>query len=246
MVSPYVLALPWTGHLPLPYALYGHGLLRCQFASSDGHDAVYLEQIYFNKVLLCQYNSTLGKYVSYIESLQKVIDDLNKNPALLKSALKNTETCKSSIPQVYDALSKARVEPYVRLRSEEAIRGRSKTLICSVYNFYPKHINVTWQINGKEVTSNVTSSDVLPRGNWLYQIHTHLHYTPTLTDRVSCVVEHSSLTEPKIYDWELESVRNKIALGTTGLLLGLVFFSAGLIYYRRNDTGRVRVPNTPR
>lgn len=34
-----------------------------------------------------------------------------------------------------------------------------------------------------------------------------------------------------------ESERNKIAVGTAGLLLGLVFFGAGMIYYKKNTSG---------
>lgn len=34
-----------------------------------------------------------------------------------------------------------------------------------------------------------------------------------------------------------ESQRNKIAVGTAGLLLGLVIFFGGLIYYKRNNSG---------
>lgn len=35
-----------------------------------------------------------------------------------------------------------------------------------------------------------------------------------------------------------ESQRNKIAVGTAGLLLGLVIFVGGLIYYKRNTSGK--------
>lgn len=35
-----------------------------------------------------------------------------------------------------------------------------------------------------------------------------------------------------------ESQRNKIAVGTAGLLLGLVIFVGGLIYYKKNSSGK--------
>lgn len=40
-----------------------------------------------------------------------------------------------------------------------------------------------------------------------------------------------------VSDFMPESERNKIAVGTAGLLLGLVFLGAGLIYYKKNTTG---------
>ncbi len=40
-----------------------------------------------------------------------------------------------------------------------------------------------------------------------------------------------------VLDPRTESERNKIAVGTTGLLLGLMFLVAGLIYYKKNSPG---------
>lgn len=51
-------------------------------------------------------------------------------------------------------------------------------LVCSVFKFYPKQIKVSWFRNGQEVTSDVTSTEELEDGDWYYQIHSHLEYTP--------------------------------------------------------------------
>ncbi|XP_023256575.1 DLA class II histocompatibility antigen, DR-1 beta chain-like isoform X2 [Seriola lalandi dorsalis] len=139
------------------------------------------------------------------------------------------------------------VEPYVKLRSVETVSSRHPgMLLCSAYNFYPKQIRVTWLRDGKMVTSDVTSSDELSNGNWLYQIHSYLEYTPRPGEKITCMVEHASLKEPTLYDWDPmpESQRNKIAVGTAGLVLGLVLFLVGVIYYKRNATDRVLVPSS--
>uniref|UniRef100_A0A3Q1FM20 Ig-like domain-containing protein n=1 Tax=Acanthochromis polyacanthus TaxID=80966 RepID=A0A3Q1FM20_9TELE len=73
------------------------------------------------------------------------------------------------------------VKPTVRLYSTTPPSGRHPSmLVCRVYNFYPKTIKVSWFRDGKEVTSDVTSTEEMENGNWYYQIHSHLEYTPSL------------------------------------------------------------------
>ncbi|XP_047453695.1 rano class II histocompatibility antigen, A beta chain-like [Mugil cephalus] len=227
-------------------ALYGIGLNRCQFSSYDAHDAVYLEQYYFNKMLLLQYNSTLGKAIGYTEETKKIADELNSRPAFLIDELWKLEVCKKNVPQAYNNLMRP-VQPYIRLTSaKETSYKHPGMLVCSVYDFYPKQITVTWLRNGKKVTSDVSSTDELPNGNWLYQIHSYLEYTPTPGERISCMVEHASLMEPKVTNWDPlpDSAVNKISVGAAGLLLGLVFSVGGLIYYKKKSAGRTSVPTT--
>uniref|UniRef100_A0A667XGT8 Ig-like domain-containing protein n=1 Tax=Myripristis murdjan TaxID=586833 RepID=A0A667XGT8_9TELE len=213
-------------------ALFLHVLLRCQVYSGDGHDAVYLEQLYFNKLLLGQYNSTLGKFTGYTEFSKPIADSLNNSTRIMEQERKNTwRNCRDYV----------QLKPHVRLRSVEAGSSRHPAmLVCSAYGFYPKQIRLTWLRNGKEVTSDVTSTEELPNGNWLYQIHSQLEYTPRPGEKIICMVEHASLMDPELYDWVPmmpESKWNKIALGTAGLLLGLVLLVAGLIYYRKKSSG---------
>lgn len=93
-------------------------------------------------------------------------------------------------------------EPSVRLRSVHAADSRHpRMLLCTGYGFYPKQIRVMWLRNGNNVTSDVTSTEELSNGNWLYQIHSYLEFTPRSGGEISCVVEHASLTQPKVYDW---------------------------------------------
>lgn len=94
------------------------------------------------------------------------------------------------------------MKPIVRLRLVESADSKHPGLfMCSAYNFYPKQIKLTWLKDGKEATSNVTSTDELPNGNWLYQIHSYIEISSKPGEKISCMVEHASLTEPKVYDW---------------------------------------------
>ncbi|XP_029306745.1 DLA class II histocompatibility antigen, DR-1 beta chain-like [Cottoperca gobio] len=222
-------------------ALFGHGVFRCQFTSTE--DIVYLLQLYVNKLLLIEYNSTLGKYAGYTEKAKKIADAINLNSSILRQEKKNEMKCKTQFPLLLESMG-SHLEPSVSLRSVDAAGSKHPgMLVCSVYYIYPKPIRVTWLRNGKEVISDVTSTEELSNGNWLYQIHCYLEFTPTPGEKISCMVEHASLKEPKLYDWDptSESQNNKIAVGTSGLLLGLVFFVAGLISYKKNHFGRVLV-----
>ncbi|XP_041843018.1 H-2 class II histocompatibility antigen, E-S beta chain-like [Melanotaenia boesemani] len=223
------------------HAMYGYGLLRCQYTSA--HELVYLEQIYFNKVLLVQYNSTVGKYTGYTEKSKEIADDLNKSQSFLEQEKKNFEKCRAHLQRMLDLFLKP-VEPSIKLKSVEVQGNRhQKVLICSAYNFYPKSIKVTWLKNGKKITTDVISTEELSNGNWLYQIHSYLEFTPTPHEKITCMVEHASLLEPKLSNWEplTEAETNKITVGAAVLLFGLVYFLAGLFFYKRKTFGRVLV-----
>lgn len=210
---------------------------------------VYVEQIFFNKMLMIQFNSTSGKCTGYTAKTQDIAEGLNKSPAFLKEQKRNEDKYKAYIPLAIDLYSRpgALVEPSVRLRSVAAAGGRHPSmLVCSVYDFFPKQIRVTWLRNGKEAISDVTTTEKLPNGNWLYQMHSYLEFTPITGEKIACMVAHASLNEPKLYEWDPtpESQKNKIAVGTAGLLLGLVVLIAGLIYYKKNSAGRELVPTS--
>ncbi|XP_041956244.1 rano class II histocompatibility antigen, A beta chain-like isoform X4 [Alosa sapidissima] len=118
-------------------------------------------------------------------------------------------------------------------------------LVCSAYDFYPKMIHMSWYRNGQKVTSDVLATEELADGDWFYQSHSHLEFTPKTGEKITCVVEHISFNKSREFVWDssmLESERNKVAIGAAGLVLGLVVCTAGLLYYRKKSQGRIMVP----
>lgn len=222
-------------------AFFGHIEVQCLYTPTK--DVVYMEKLYISKMLMGEYNSTLGYYVGYTEELEKIAKDVNKIKKYLELARRKFAKCKSNIPLVFDELTKP-VKPTVKLQLVETDSRHPSMLVCSAYGFYPKLIRVSWLRDGKETTTNVTSTKELSNGNWLYQIHSYLEFTPKPGEKISCRVEHASLMEPRVYDWEpiFDSEWNKYAVGTAGLLLGLLFLVVGLIFYKKNSTGRTLVP----
>uniref|UniRef100_A0A3B3VHU7 Ig-like domain-containing protein n=1 Tax=Poecilia latipinna TaxID=48699 RepID=A0A3B3VHU7_9TELE len=209
-------------------AFYGYYLAHCQFNSPGSSDVVFVEQLYFNKILLGQYNSTLGKVVAFTKKAEEFADILNKLPRFLTHEMRRTNHCKISAQLANEKLLTA-VEPYVWLRSVKAEYSQhQQMLVCSAYDFYPKKIRVTWLKDGKNITSGVTSTDELPNGHWLYQIHSYLEFTPKPGEKIACMVEHTSLKEPQLYDW-------------AGLLLGLLFSVTGFLFFKKKSIGETVV-----
>ncbi|KAF4070150.1 hypothetical protein AMELA_G00296730 [Ameiurus melas] len=93
---------------------------------------------------------------------------------------------------------------------------------------------VSWLRNGEVVTEGVSSTDELSDGDWFYQIHTYLEYTPRPGREHLRMVQHEILTQPLISTWDPAlpvDERNKLIIGIFFLVLGIVSAVAGFLYY---------------
>ncbi|MEQ2200923.1 hypothetical protein XENOCAPTIV_004932 [Xenoophorus captivus] len=224
---------------------------RCEFTSPDLKDIEFIRSLYYNKKEYLRFDSRVGEFVGYTEFGVMNANRFNKDSSELAAMKAQKEAyCLTNVEIDYqNALSKS-VEPTVRLYSTTPPAGSHPAmLVCRVYNFYPKQIKVSWLRDGREVTSDVTTTDEMENGDWYYQVHSTLEYTPSAVgscscrsgEKISCRVEHASLKEPLITDWSPsmpESQKNKLAIGASGLILGLILSLAGFIYYKRKARGQ--------
>ncbi|XP_034144799.1 H-2 class II histocompatibility antigen, E-S beta chain-like [Esox lucius] len=234
-------------HLLLLFSLsgvvsyFGHIQMKCQFNSKDLRDTELVLNLNINKGLVAEYNSSTNRFTANTEWVKKLVDSVNDEPdSRHKIQFYFDQYCRRNIPLMYEYIMNKTLKPQVRLSLAEPSGTRhSAMLVCSAYRFYPKDIIVTWLKNGQKVTSDVSSTEQLADSDWSYQIHSYLEYTPTAGEIITCMVEHYSLTEPQLHDWDSSipwSERNNIVIGASVLLLGAVSVAMGLIYYRKKST----------
>ncbi|NWI90606.1 HB2L protein, partial [Pitta sordida] len=74
-------------------------------------------------------------------------------------------------------------------------------LLCSVMDFYPKEVQVRWFQDGKEVPEHVVATDIIPNGDWTYQLLVMLEIPPWRRVTYTCQVEHVRLEQSLSQDW---------------------------------------------
>ncbi|ROL41600.1 DLA class II histocompatibility antigen, DR-1 beta chain [Anabarilius grahami] len=222
---------------------YEHRWTKCIHSNRDFSDMVFIDNYAFNKDVDIHFNSTVGYYVGYTEHGVYNSQLWNNDTNLLQQERAQVETyCKHNAEIRQSAIADKTVPPKVKLSSVTQAGGRHPAvLMCSAYRFYPDRISVSWMRDGEVVKSDVTSTEEMPNGDWYYQIHSHLEYTPKSGEKISCAVDHAGLTKPIIIDWDpslSEPEKNKIAIGASGLVLGIIIAAAGLIYYKKKSSGQ--------
>ncbi|XP_066500635.1 H-2 class II histocompatibility antigen, E-S beta chain-like [Hoplias malabaricus] len=226
---------------------YEYWTNECLTSSSDLTDVELIVTYHFNKDPYIRFNSTVGEFVGYTAHGVKNAERWNKGPEVQQWRAEKDRYCKNNLKGDFSSVLEKTVQPRVELTAEkEPSSGHTAMLVCSAYDFYPRAIDVYWLRDGKRETTHVTATDELADGDWYYQIHSHLEYTPRSGEKISCVVEHASFSGPMTYDWDPslpESDRNKIAIGASGLVLGIILSAAGFIYYKKKSSGRILVPS---
>uniref|UniRef100_A0A3Q4I630 Ig-like domain-containing protein n=1 Tax=Neolamprologus brichardi TaxID=32507 RepID=A0A3Q4I630_NEOBR len=212
-------------------------LSRCDFNSTELKDIQFTDSYYYNMIEIIRFDN--GN------------QSRGTTPNTTKTSLKHPESSGTQFNCLSDLTHWTLVAPpTVKLHSTMPLSSHHPAmLVCSVYDFFPSKIKVSWHRDGQEVTSDVTSTEEMEDGDWYYQTHCYLEYTPRSGEKISCVVEHASLEKPLITNWDPSSSsfmpkteRDKLAIGASGLLLCLILSLAGFIYYRQRARGRILVP----
>ncbi|NXM47600.1 HB2L protein, partial [Gymnorhina tibicen] len=74
-------------------------------------------------------------------------------------------------------------------------------LLRSVMVFYPAEIQVRWFQGQQELSGHMMATDIVPNGDWTYQLLVLLEIPPQRGLTYTCQVEHVSLEQPLSWHW---------------------------------------------
>ncbi|NP_001120424.1 uncharacterized protein LOC100145508 precursor [Xenopus tropicalis] len=191
------------------------------------------------------FDSDVGLFIAKTELGKPDADYWNGQKDLLEKERAVVDTvCKHNYQMDKPAAVDRKSLPNVKIVNTKTLDLEHENLItCFVDGFFPPMIKVTWLKNGIEEGEQVTSSELLPDGDWAFEIHVMLETTIKHGDTFTCRVEHSSLQQPISVNWEpdvSESAHNKMLTGIVGFVLGSIFIIVGLIVYLRSKKTMTR------
>ncbi|XP_063289460.1 class I histocompatibility antigen, F10 alpha chain-like [Pelobates fuscus] len=123
-----------------------------------------------------------------------------------------------------------RVPPEVKVSDQKA-DGTTK-LLCQVYGFYPRDVDVNWKKDGIEVPSD-EAKQVLPNTDGTYQITVTVEVLPEGTGDYTCHIDHISLDKTLIVEWEPKS--NPIPSIVIGVIIVLGVIAAGFVIWKKRS-----------
>uniref|UniRef100_A0A8D0FLP7 Ig-like domain-containing protein n=1 Tax=Strix occidentalis caurina TaxID=311401 RepID=A0A8D0FLP7_STROC len=219
------------------------GELRAPCQYLNGTERVrFLERCIHNREQYTHFDSDVGLYVADTPLGEFQAKYRNSQPDLLEQQRAEVDRfCRHNYQVLTPFITERKVEPKVRVAPvQSSSLPQTDRLACYVTGFYPAQIEVKWFQNGREETERVVSTDVIPNGDWTYQVLVMLETTPQRGDTYTCQVEHVSLQHPVSQHWELQSdgARSKMLTGVGGFVLGLIFLVLGLgLYVRKKVSG---------
>ncbi|XP_032533152.1 class II histocompatibility antigen, B-L beta chain-like [Chiroxiphia lanceolata] len=212
---------------------------ECHF--TNGTERVrYMERYIYNREQYAHFDSDVGVFVGDTPYGEINARRLNSDPETLEYYRTAVDRhCRHNYKIVTPFSVERRVPPSVSISlvpsSSQPGPGR---LLCSVMDFYPAPVQVRWLQDGQELPEHVVATDVVPNGDWSYQVLVLLEIPPRRGVTYSCQVEHVSLEHPLSRHWEMppDTVRSKILVGVGGFVLGSVFLALGLGFYLREKS----------
>ncbi|XP_066427300.1 class II histocompatibility antigen, B-L beta chain-like [Molothrus aeneus] len=237
LVALVVLGAPPAAGAELSGVFQELGTFECYFINGT-QKVRFVERLIYNRLQYVMFDSDVGHFVGFTPFGERNAKRVNSDPAIMENRRASVDTYCRHNYEVFRPFSvERRVPPSVSISlvppsSSQPGPGR---LLCSVMDFYPAAIQVRWFQGQQELSEHVVATDVVPNGDWTYQLLVLLETPPRRGLTYSCQVEHVSLEQPLSRHWEMppDAARSKMLTGIGGFVLGFVFLALGLGFYVR-------------
>ncbi|XP_066064152.1 class II histocompatibility antigen, B-L beta chain-like [Chamaea fasciata] len=207
---------------------------ECHFINGTNR-MKFVKRFIYNREQYVHFDSDVGLYVGDTPYGEKVARYWNSDPEWMEYRRDAVDRhCRHNYELSTPFLMERRVPPSVSISlvpsSSQLEAGH---LLCSVMDFYPAEIQLRWLQGQQELSGHVVATDVVPNGDWTYQLLVLLETPLQRGVSYTCQVEHVSLEHPLSQHWEMlpDTARSKILMGIGGLVLGFVFLVLGLGFY---------------
>ncbi|XP_053466582.1 BOLA class I histocompatibility antigen, alpha chain BL3-7 isoform X4 [Ictalurus furcatus] len=129
----------------------------------------------------------------------------------------------------------------------------SPEVVCHATGFFPKTVNITWQKDGEDVHEGVELRETLPNQDGSFQKRSILTVSAEDLQKhaYTCVIQHSSLEKEMVLPVSERRILNPggapigIIVGVVAVLLVLVAVVAGIVVWKKKNSGFKPVPPKP-
>ncbi|KAF4074755.1 hypothetical protein AMELA_G00242800 [Ameiurus melas] len=129
----------------------------------------------------------------------------------------------------------------------------SPEVVCHATGFFPKTVMITWQKDGEDVYEDVDLGETLPNQDGSFQKRSILTVSAEDLQKhtYTCVIQHSSLEKEIVLPEEDIRILNPggapigIIVGAVVVLLVLVAVVAGIVVWKKKNSGFKPVPPKP-
>ncbi|NXI34578.1 HA1F protein, partial [Galbula dea] len=92
--------------------------------------------------------------------------------------------------------------------------------------------------NGEIRDQETEWGSIVPNSDGTYSTWAFITALPEEKDKYRCRVEHASLAEPGLYQWEPESNLLTIVLGVVAAVLVIIAIGTGLAFFWKQKSGK--------
>ncbi|NXE71845.1 HB22 protein, partial [Calcarius ornatus] len=135
----------------------------------------------YNREQFVIFDSDVAVYVGFTPYGERWARDRNSDPKYMEIPRTAVDWyCRNNYEGSRPFITECRVPPSVSISlvppsSSQPGPGR---LLCSVMDFYPAAIQVRWFQGQQELSEHVVATDVVPNGDWTYQLLVLLETPP--------------------------------------------------------------------